>query len=141
MADLLHNGKIHPMEPLFGGIRLPEILLDRNSREPLQEQIRRQVAGAIRGGLLRRGTRLPSTRALARLLGVARNTVVLAYEALADEDLIESAPGSGARVKSFAPVTLPPIGGLLASAMYPEVITVLDDPDGNPFYLRHPDRR
>jgi len=43
MADLTHNGKSQFMEPLSSGIRLPEILLDRQSREPLNEQITRQL--------------------------------------------------------------------------------------------------
>lgn len=141
MADLTHNGKIHSMEPLSAAIRLPEVLLDRLSREPLQEQIRRQLADAMRNGVLRPGCRLPSTRALARMLGVSRNTVVIAYESLAAEDLIRSAHGSGARVQNVAPVTMPSIGRLLSDARYPELITVLADPDGNPFYLRHPARR
>ena len=141
MADLKHNGKSQFMEPLSSRIRLPEILLDRQSRESLHEQITRQVAKAIREGTLRRGCRLPSTRLLARMLGVSRNTVLVAYESLAADDLIHNVRGSGARVNNFAPVTLPPMTTLLSAAMYPELVTLFADPDGNPFYLRHPDRR
>ena len=119
---------------------MPEIVLDRQSREPLHVQITRQMAGAIRDGRLRRSGRLPSTRLLARMLGVSRNTVLIAYESLAADDLIRNVRGSGTRVNDFAPVTLPPMTGLLAAAMYPETITLLADPDGNPFYIRHPDR-
>jgi hypothetical protein len=71
MADLTHNGKSQFMEPLSSRARLPEILLDRQSRESLHGQITRQVAKAIREGSLRRGCRLPSTRLLARMLGVS----------------------------------------------------------------------
>ena len=141
MADLAHNGKIQFMEPLSSRSQWPEILLDRQSGESLHEQITRQVATAIRQGTLRRGCRLPSTRLLARMLGVSRNTVVTAYELLAAEELIRNVHGSGALVNSYAPLTLPPMTGLLAAARYPEVVTLFADPDGNPFYLRHPDRR
>lgn len=120
--------------------RLPEILLARQSSEPLYEQITRQLAQSIREGKLRSGSRLPSTRVLARMLGVSRNTVLIAFESLAARDLIRNAHGSGARVSNYAPVTLPPMASLLSAAMYPEIVTLLDDPDGNPFYLRHPDR-
>ena len=141
MADLAHNGNSQFMEPLFKGVQLPEIVLDRQSREPLHEQITRQVAKVIREGSVRRGCRLPSTRLLARMLGVSRNTVMVAYESLAADDLIQSVRGSGARVNNVAPVTLPPITRLLSAAMYPELVTFFADPDGNPFYVRHPDRR
>jgi DNA-binding transcriptional regulator YhcF (GntR family) len=131
-------------EPLHGATmrtgRLPEVLLARQSGEPLYEQITRQLAQSIREGKLRSGARLPSTRVLARMLGVSRNTVLIAYENLAAANLILNAQGSGARVNNFAPVTLPPMASVLSAAMYPEIVTLLGDPDGNPFYLRHPDR-
>lgn len=141
MADLAHNGKSQFMEPPFRSIRLPEVLLDRQSCEPLHQQITRQVVTAIREGNLRCGCRLPSTRLLARMLGVSRNTVLVAYESLAADDLVQNVRGSGALVKNFGPVTLPPMTKLLSAAMYPELVTVLCDPDGNPFYLRHPESR
>lgn len=141
MADLTDNGKSQFMEPLSRQIGLPEIGLDRRSPEPLREQIVRQLTNAIRGGKLPRGSRLPSTRVLASMLGVSRNTVLVAYESLAADDLIRNVRGSGASVNNFAPVTLPPVTGILSAAMYPEVVTLLDDPDGNLFYLRHPARR
>src|SRR5688572_7930224 len=119
-------------------MQCPDILLDRQSSEPLYEQIARQVAQSIRDGRLRCGARLPSTRVLARLLGVSRNTVLIAYETLANQDLIRSAHGSGTRVCSFAAVTLPSMSSVLLAAMYPELVTLLHDPDGNPLYVRHP---
>ena len=45
------------------------------------------------------GTRLPSTRAVARELGVARNTVIAAFEQLVAEGLLCSRVGDGTRVK------------------------------------------
>jgi DNA-binding transcriptional regulator YhcF (GntR family) len=117
-------------------IALPEILLDRASGEPLHMQISRQIARAIREGKLGRGARLPSTRTVARILGISRNTVLIAYETLAAEDLIRSEHGSGARVNNWAPVVLPRAAKLLDEGRYPECVTLLDDPDGNALYLR-----
>ncbi len=117
---------------------MPDIVLNREAPEPLYQQIRRQLAEAIRGGRLGRGERLPSTRKLAALLGVSRNIVIIAYENLAADGLIRTMHGSGARVTDFAPVTFPPIGTVLKSAMYPECVTLFSDYDGNPLYLRHP---
>ena len=118
-------------------IAWPEILLDRASAEPLHQQISRQIGQAIREGKLGRYARLPSTRALARILVVSRNTVLIAYETLAAEDLIRSACGSGARVNQSTPVRLPAMARLLGEAQYPERITPFGDLDGNPLYLRH----
>jgi len=49
-------------------------------------------------GTLAAGARLPSTRALAADLGVARNTVSVAYEQLAAEGFLDTARGRAARV-------------------------------------------
>ena len=56
----------------------------------LQTQLRRQLVDAILDGRLTAADPLPSCRRLARALGVSRNTVVLAYQALADEGLLLS---------------------------------------------------
>ncbi len=49
----------------------------------------------IARGLMRSGERLPSIRAASQAFGVAKNTVVDAYERLVATGLIESRPGSG----------------------------------------------
>jgi GntR family transcriptional regulator/MocR family aminotransferase len=54
--------------------------LDRNGGEPLVRQIYGQVRTAVLSGALRAGTKLPSSRAMAARLGVARASVVAAYE-------------------------------------------------------------
>jgi len=74
---------------------LPPMSLDRASVQPMYLQFRAALARAIRTGQLPAGSRLPSTRAAARLFGVSRNTVVTAYEILAADELIESAAGFG----------------------------------------------
>lgn len=62
---------------------------------PLQVQLRQAVVAAIRTGRLLGGTRLPATRELAQRLGIARNTVVLAYQQLMDEGFLLSRRRSG----------------------------------------------
>src|SRR5262245_7122835 len=69
--------------------------LDRASNAPLTRQIYILVRSAVLSGALRPGTRVPSSRAMASKLGVARATVVLAYEHLLAEGYVESHHGSG----------------------------------------------
>ncbi|MGH7920922.1 MAG: PLP-dependent aminotransferase family protein [Candidatus Dormibacteraceae bacterium] len=74
-----------------------DLLLDpeeRRGRRGLEAQLRE----AIQAGRLYGGTTLPSTRALARDLRVARGTVVEAYEQLVAEGYLEARRGSGTRV-------------------------------------------
>jgi GntR family transcriptional regulator/MocR family aminotransferase len=59
-----------------------QFAVDRSRPEPLVDQVIRLLREAIDTGRLAHGTRLPSTRALAKRLGVSRNTVLAAYEAL-----------------------------------------------------------
>lgn len=72
-------------------------------REGLQQALRH----AIQTGALQPGTRLPSSRALATDLGVARGTVVDAYDQLAVEGWLTIRPASSTIV---ADVHLPPGG-------------------------------
>ena len=52
---------------------------------PLYRRVYLALKAKIRAGNLGPASRVPSTRALARDLGVSRNTVMLAYEQLAAE--------------------------------------------------------
>jgi GntR family transcriptional regulator/MocR family aminotransferase len=74
------------------------VTLSRRSRTPLHEQIRAQLRAAIEQGRLRPGDPLPSTRALAADLKVARATAVLAYGQLRAEGWIDARGGSATRV-------------------------------------------
>ena len=69
--------------------------LDPDSGLSLQGQIRQKLVDGILSGSFPPETRLPSSRKLAEQLGVARNTVVLAYEQLVEEGLLESRERSG----------------------------------------------
>ncbi|MFJ8844015.1 PLP-dependent aminotransferase family protein [Streptomyces cyaneofuscatus] len=63
-------------------------------RSGLMEALRE----AVRSGRLAPGTRLPSSRALAADLGIARNTVADAYAELVAEGWLTARQGSGTRV-------------------------------------------
>ena len=71
-----------------------ELRFDRGRRVGLEDGLR----NAIRAGRLLAGTRLPSSRALARDLGLARGTVVEAYEQLIAEGYLTARPGRGTSV-------------------------------------------
>ena len=71
------------------------IYLDPDSPLSLQSQIRQRLVEGILLGTFPAGSRLPSSRKLAENLGVARNTVVLAYQQLVDEGYLESRERSG----------------------------------------------
>jgi GntR family transcriptional regulator/MocR family aminotransferase len=58
---------------------------------------------AVRTGRLHPGARLPSSRALAQDLGIARNTVADAYGQLVAEGWLVARQGSGTRVAERAP--------------------------------------
>lgn len=79
----------------------PEFILDHRAPGSLYRQLYERVRAAILQGQLEPGARLPSSRALASELGVARNTVALAYELLLLEGYIEGRVGSGTRVASL----------------------------------------
>ena len=85
---------------------LLSLVLDRDSREPLQRQLYGQVREAVLNGRLAPGVRLPSSRALAVELGCSRNTVVGAFERLLAEGYLESRSGSGTAVARVLPETL-----------------------------------
>ena len=75
-----------------------EIPLDRSSEVSLYKQISYHLRRMIESGSLQIGMRLPGSRALARTLGVSRNTVVLAYDLLEDDGYIEQRGRKGAFV-------------------------------------------
>jgi GntR family transcriptional regulator / MocR family aminotransferase len=71
------------------------IELDRSRPRGLRAQVEGGLRDAIRSGRLAPGTRLPSSRALAADLAVARGVVVDAYDQLAAEGYVTSVQGSG----------------------------------------------
>src|SRR3954467_618009 len=86
---------------------VPELLVsvERGANGSLRGQIEHELRHAVRSGRLRAGTPLPSTRVLARQLGVARGVVVEAYAQLAAEGYLRTRQGAPTRV---APVAAQP---------------------------------
>jgi len=68
------------------------------AQAPLYRQIYERVRASIAEGRLQPGDRLPSARAYAQELGVARGTVDLAYSILAGEGYVEARGRTGTRV-------------------------------------------
>ena len=89
---------------------MKEILFELDTSLPasLQAQLREKVVNAIMSRALAPGERLPSSRSLSKHLKVARNTVTLAYQALADDGYLTPKPRSGYVVNEDAPVN--PLG-------------------------------
>jgi GntR family transcriptional regulator / MocR family aminotransferase len=82
----------------------PELLvrLDRSAGQPLRAQLEASLREAIRGGRLRAGERLPSSRELARALGVSRGMVQDCYGQLLAEGYLTSHTGSATRVAGIS---------------------------------------
>jgi GntR family transcriptional regulator/MocR family aminotransferase len=113
---------------------LPPIVLDRDAAVPLHRQIRTQIAHAV-GQSTIDGARLPSSRVLARLLGVSRNTVLTAYDELAADGLISGRRGA-AMMLTRRP-GMPDLLRLLRDAQYPSRTLTIADPDGSELYLNY----
>lgn len=79
---------------MIGPLELPAL----DGEGPAYGQIYAHLRGGILRGDLAPGTRLPGSRKLASALGVARITVVQAYERLGAEGFIEARRGAGSRV-------------------------------------------
>ena len=84
----------------------PLLGLDAASAGPRYRQVYDALREAILGGRLRPGARLPSTRALAVQLGIARNTVLTAFDQLTAEGYLERRVGAGTTVARTLPDVL-----------------------------------
>ena len=114
---------------------IPSIIPDKASREPLHRQIAREISRAIESGAAQRHDRLPSTRMLAKMLDVSRNTVLAAYD-----ELICGRPGAGMQISKGATgpgATLYGLHHVIRAAHYPATVLTLADPDGNSLYIRY----
>jgi GntR family transcriptional regulator / MocR family aminotransferase len=87
----------------------PELLLrlDRTLPEPLGSQLEGGLREAIRSGRLQAGERLPSSRELARQLGVSRGLVQECYGQLQAEGYLSTRVGSTTRVATVGTPTIP----------------------------------
>ncbi|HLN60556.1 MAG TPA: GntR family transcriptional regulator [Symbiobacteriaceae bacterium] len=77
--------------------------LNPESPIPVKLQLKAQVKYQIRAGLLRPGDQLPALRDLSAGLGVHLNTVVRAFDELADEGFLYSQQGKGVFVADDVP--------------------------------------
>jgi GntR family transcriptional regulator/MocR family aminotransferase len=84
------------------------VAVDRDGPQTLGAQIEVQLRRAIRDGSLRPGAGLPSTRDLARQIGVSRRIVVDAYAQLAAEGYLSLRQGARPRVSAAAVRTREP---------------------------------
>lgn len=82
--------------------------LDATRKTPVYRQLYEQLRLAIMDGRTRPGSRLPASRTLAAELGLSRNTIVTAYNLLADEGYISLHVGAGAYVRDVLPEDTPP---------------------------------
>jgi GntR family transcriptional regulator / MocR family aminotransferase len=96
---------------------------------PFYRQIYDRFRGAIASGLLKPGDRIPSARALAKELGLARGTIENAYSLLAAEGYIQARGQAGTIVtpglKLRMPVASPAPGsssGIAAAGFRPDSI-------------------
>ena len=74
---------------------LMNISIDYTKREPIYEQIVKEVEKLITLGVLTPGSQIPSVRALAYDLGINPNTVKKAYDMLEENGLIISKSTKG----------------------------------------------
>jgi GntR family transcriptional regulator/MocR family aminotransferase len=91
----------------------PELLvaIDRGSSIGLRTQLEEQLRTAIRAGRLVADEPLPSSRELARALGLSRGLVQDGYAQLQAEGYLTSRPGSATRVAATAARPDPPQPG------------------------------
>src|SRR5215470_8049909 len=73
------------------------------AKTPSYRWLYSEIRGQILSARLRPGTRLPSTRELAKLYSLSRGTVVAAFDQLIAEGYLRSVVGSGTHVSSTLP--------------------------------------
>jgi len=93
-----------------------DLTVDLSGRGDRASALYRALLDAVQTGRLQAGDRLPPTRALARDLGIARNTVATAYERLTAEGYFEARVGAGTFVSQ---VVTRPSGARRQAALRP----------------------
>ena len=124
------------MEVQWSGLS-PDVLvkLDRQSPETLSSQLQSALRTAVRAGRLRTGERLPSSRQLARDLGVSRGLVQASYEQLEAEGYLYAMGGSATRVAFSPQATVVP-----SSTPTPTTTLEIDFAPGRPDLRSFPTR-
>jgi GntR family transcriptional regulator / MocR family aminotransferase len=103
--------------------------LDPEAALPFYRQIYDRFRGAMAGGMLKPGDRIPSARALAKELGLARGTIEAAYSLLTAEGYIQARGQAGTIVTPDLDLPMPvaspaplPDGGPAAPSFRPDSI-------------------
>lgn len=115
---------------------------------PLHHRLYLAMREKILSGEMPPGERLPSSRGLARMLGLSRNTVLTVYDRLSDEGYVVAKVGCGTHVKCPLarprPTFLAAVEGrkgigrfaaILQKSHYPLRFTSFQDCHGNLLYL------
>lgn len=76
---------------------------DEDASQTLQARLAAAIVHAVLETRARPGTRLPSSRALARSLDISRMTVTLVYQELVGQGYLETLPRSGVMVAATVP--------------------------------------
>src|SRR5687768_4470423 len=118
-------------DPLIGF----DITLPRPGSRRRHHAIHAQLRQAVLDGRLKPGVRVPASRALAQALGVARITVVAAYELLVAEGYFIVRHGAGTFVADLPARGAPPP---TAGAHRPPSFSRLVRPDIRPVYASDP---
>jgi GntR family transcriptional regulator / MocR family aminotransferase len=82
--------------------------IHRPAATPLYRQLHEALVAAVLEGELPPGRKLPSSRLLAKELGLARNTVIDVYESLIAQGCLETRHGSGTYVADVSSERVPP---------------------------------
>ena len=78
-----------------GGALLLSIAIEHEAARPIATQLYAALRDMMLSGAIAAGARLPSSRTLARDLGVSRTTVIDAFDRLIAEGLVEARVGAG----------------------------------------------
>jgi GntR family transcriptional regulator/MocR family aminotransferase len=108
--------------------------IKRGEYASLQTQIREAFVSAILDGQLGRDEPVPSTRKMAKVLGVSRNTVMLSYQGLLDDGYLVARERSGYYVSDKA---IPQQAKRLAPSQT-EKKSDYNAPDWQARFARHP---
>lgn len=80
--------------------QFPLLLLDEGY---IKENVYHTIRSAILDGRIASGVKLPSSRALAEMMSISRNSVIAGFERLIDEGYLYSKKGSGTYVSANIP--------------------------------------
>ncbi|WP_282170418.1 PLP-dependent aminotransferase family protein [Ruegeria atlantica] len=100
---------------------LPFLKLDREAGTPLYLQLVQHLRRMIQNGEIKPGQKLPSTRWLREHHGIARSTLVAAFEQLTSEGYLQSQTGSGTFVNPEFPGLNPGVRNVPETTLPPRL--------------------